>query len=406
MRKTAFAVICGLAAALAFSAPAPVLAQSSPYSSSGPQRLASPETSPAGEVVFRLYAPNANQVLVQGDWPGGGAGVTMNKGADGVWSASVGPLAPDLYTYAFNVDGVRALDPSNAETQRGGNRFSSLLMISGDAARWWDFADVPHGAVEQVWYPSPTLGHAQRRMLVYLPPGYHANRSRSYPVLYLLHGGGGDEESWTAQGRAPIILDNLIAAGRAEPMIVVMPNGIDGDTHTQGHGLGPTPSPQQANAAPIDMSRFAPHLPQIPLPYEGSFNESLVRDVIPFVERSYRVRRGAQHRAIAGLSLGAAQTVVISAHNAAVFDYIGVFSGGGLVGEPKFEAQLDALRQARIALYWTGAGDTDISHQRTNALYNAALAHGLPATYREVPGGHVWPVWRDFLADFAPRLFK
>lgn len=395
-----------LALVLAICAALPAAAQTAPpYSASGPQRLASPEISASGEVTFRLYAPAASQVSVQGDWPNNST-VSMTRAADGVWSATVGPLAPELYTYVFNVDGARVLDPGNAETQRGGNRFVSQLMISGEQSRWWDFTDVPHGTVEHVWYPSPTLGAAQRRMLVYLPPGYDADRGRRYPVLYLLHGGGGDEESWTAQGRAPVILDNLIAAGRSEPMIIVMPNGIDGDTHAQGSALGPTPSLQQVSAAPIDMARFAPNLPQIRLPYEGTFNQSVVNDIIPFVERTYRVRRGADHRAIAGLSLGAAQTVVISAHNPSLFDYVGVFSGGGLVGEPEFEAQLDALARNRIALYWTGAGDVDISHQRTNALYRAALAHGLRATYREVPGGHTWFVWRDFLVDFAPRLFR
>lgn len=380
-------------------------AQPAQLPASGPQRLRSPEIAPDREVSFRIYAPAANQVLLNGDWPGG-ARTAMSKGADGVWSATVGPLAPDIYTYWFDVDGARALDPSNAETQRGGNRFSSLLMISGPESSLWDFRDVPHGSVEQVWYPSPTLNQTQRRVSVYLPPDYHRNRTRAYPVLYLLHGGGGDEESWIGQGRAPIILDNLIASGAAAPMIVVMPNGIDGDNVAQGSGLGPTPSPQQADTPPIDMSRFALDRPQLPLPYVGTFQESLARDLIPFVERSYRVRRGAAYRAIAGLSLGAAQTVFISANNPDLFDYIGVFSGGGLVGEPAFEAQLQALSRSRPRLYWTGAGDNDISRLRTTALYQAALAHGLPATYRQIPGTHTWPVWRDFLVDFAPRLFK
>ncbi|MBN8607414.1 MAG: hypothetical protein J0L81_10880 [Caulobacterales bacterium] len=391
------------ALAIALGLAAPSAAQTVTYTASGAQRLSSPETTTDNQVTFRLHAPDAHQVALQGDWPG--APAQMHVDEHGVWITTIGPLPPDIYTYWFNVDGVRALDPSNAETQRGGNRFASLLMIHGAESRWWDVHAVPHGSIEQVWYASPTLSNAQRRMFVYLPPGYHAG-NRRYPVLYLLHGGGGDEEAWTAQGRAPVILDNLIAAGRAAPMIVVMPNGIDGETHAQGYGLGPTPSPQQINAAPIDMARFAPHLPQIRLPYEGTFNESLVRDIIPFVDRTYRTRRDARHRAIAGLSLGAAQTVLISANNPTTFDYIGVFSGGGLVGEPDFEAQLEALAHNHVALYWTGAGDSDISIQRTQALYNAALAHGLSATYREIPGGHAWPVWRDFLVDFAPRLFK
>lgn len=259
----------------------------------------------------------------------------------------------------------------------------------------WEAPDAPRGSLEAIWHPAPTLGHVQRRMIVYLPPGYHEDATRRYPVLYLLHGGGGDEESWTDQGRAPVILDNLITSGLAQSMIVVMPNGIEATPHA-GHGGG----------VPPDMSRFALDQPQVRLPYDGAFSESLVRDIIPFVERTYRVRAEAGYRAVAGLSLGAAQTVVISAHNPELFAWIGVFSGGGMVGDPTFESQLAALAEAQPALFWTGAGDDDISRLRTRALYETALAHGLPATHREVPGTHTWPVWRDFLVDFAPRLFR
>lgn len=395
-------LVLGLALTL-FPLAAPAQAQPVRYAASGPERLNSPEILPDHRVTFRVHAPAADQVHVRGDF---GAALSMSKGANGVWSATSEALRPDIYTYWFDVDGVRALDPSNAETQRGGASFASLLVISGAQSRWWDFADVPHGSVEAVWHAAPTLGAVARRALVYLPPGYHQNRGHRYPVLYLLHGGGGDEESWTQQGRAPVILDNLIAAGLAEPMVVVMPNGIEATPAAQGSGLGPTPSRQQVNAPPIDMTRFAVDRPQPRLPYEGAFSESLVRDLIPFVERTYRVRTGARHRAVAGLSLGAAQTVFITANNPRTFAYIGVFSGGGLVGEAEFEAQLAALATARPALYWTGAGDYDISRLRTRALYEAALAHGLPATHMQIPGTHTWPLWRDFLVDFAPRLFK
>lgn len=281
-----------------------------------------------------------------------------------------------------------------AHAQTPGEPVSQLLAFSEHA---------PHGSIEAVWYASPVLGHAQRRMLVYLPPAYHRERGRRFPVLFLLHGGGGDEESWTVQGRAPLILDNLIASGAAAQMIVVMPNGIETSTAASGSALALTPARPQA---PIDMSRFALDRPQMRLPYQGAFSESLVRDIVPFVERTYRVKRGARHRAIAGLSLGAAQTVVISSNNPGLFAYVGVFSGGGLVGEAPFEAQLDAMSRSGLRLYWTGAGDDDISRLRTTALYRAALAHGLPATYRQIPGTHTWPLWRDFLVDFAPRLFR
>lgn len=368
-------------------------------------RLRSPEISPDRRVTFRLAAPKASEVTLNGSWPGA-TDLPMTRDPVGVWSAVVGPLQPQLYGYFFRVDGVRALDPSNSETERDGSRFSSLLMISGPESALWDFKDVPHGSVELIWYPSPVLKQSQRRMYVYLPPGYHANPDRRYPVLYLLHGGTGDEDSWTTLGRAPVILDNLIAAGSAVPMIVVMPNGYPDQTVSQGSALGPTPSLQQVNAPPPDPGRFALHAPQLPEPYIGDIGESLVKDVIPFVERTYRVRAEAAHRAIAGLSRGGSQTVVTSANNPDVFDYIGVFSAGGMVGEPAFEIRLEALARSPIKLYWTGVGDDDIARLRTQALYEGARAKGLPVTHKLVAGTHTWPIWRDFLADFASRLFK
>src|SRR4029079_13177623 len=165
----------------------------------------------------------------------------------GVWSTSLVPLAPQLWGYWFMVDGVKALDPNNAETQRDGARYDNLLMVSGPESEWWDFKDVPHGTVQAVWYPSPTLKLANRRMMVYTPPGYESAHHK-YPVLYLLHGGGGDEDAWLTMGRANIIMDNLIAANKAKPMIVVMPNGNATQTVSQGFGLGPTPAAQPVHA--------------------------------------------------------------------------------------------------------------------------------------------------------------
>lgn len=397
----------GLALAVALSAVSSgsALAQSPASPTSTAQRLRSPEILQDRRVTFRLRAPKANEVLLHGNWSGK-ATLSMTKDAHGIWTATVGPLQPDLYSYVFVVDGVRALDPNNAETERDSTRFSSLLMISGPESALWDFKDVPHGSIEQIWYPSPVLRHGQRRMYVYLPPGYHHDAKRSYPVLYLLHGGGGDEDSWVTLGRAAVILDNQIAARTTVPMIVVMPNGNDDETVSQGYALGSTPSKQQSNAAPPDPERFALQAPQIKEPYAGAFPESLIRDLIPFIERTYRVQTDAAHRAIAGLSQGAAQTVVTSANNPALFGYVGVFSGGGRVGDLDFQQQAEQLARSKLQLYWTGAGDDDIARLRTVALYEHVKAKGLPATYRQIPGGHDWAVWRDFLADFAPRLFK
>jgi enterochelin esterase family protein len=402
----------------------------------------SPEIADDRHVTFRIYAPKANEVTLDADWIGA-TNLPMTKDDSGVWSTTVGPLDAQLYGYSFSVDGARTLDPSNSETERDGNRFWSLLMVSGPADAMWDFKDVPHGTVEEVWYPSPTLHMDQRRMDVYLPPDYHSNSNKKYPVLYLLHGAGGDEDAWVTMGRANIILDNLIAAGKATPMIVVMPNGNGTQTVSQGFGLGPTPSVQQVTApapnpgaggafgrgpgpgAPgAPGAAGAPGAPamqgarganpggaaaprQMPQQaYAGSYSESLVKDVIPFVEKTYRVDTDKSHRAIAGLSMGGGQTVTITDNNPNLFAYIGVFSAGGRVGDPTFESQVDQIKKDGVKLYWTGAGDVDMARAGTVALEGDLKSKDFPTSYKEIPGRHYWFLWRDFLSDFGTQIFK
>jgi enterochelin esterase-like enzyme len=376
-------------------------------------RVKSPEIAADHKVTFRLYEPKATEVTFNADYIGA-VNVPMTKDDAGIWSVTVGPLDAQLYGYWFMVDGARVLDPSNSETERDGNRFLSLLMVSGPADEMWDFKNVPHGTVEQVWYPSPTLKMDQRRMYVYLPPDYNASKKK-YPVLYLLHGGGGDEDAWITMGRANIILDNLIAAGKASPMIVVMPNGNSTQSVSQGFGDGPTPSPQQVMAplpnppaanlgANANPAAPRPQMPQFP--YAGSYPESLVKDVIPFVEKNYRVYTDKNHRAIAGLSMGAAQTVVITNNNPNLFAYIGVFSGGGRVGDPTFESQIAEIKKDGVKLYWTGAGDTDMARAGTVALETDLKSQGFNTSYKEIPGRHYWFLWRDFLSDFGSQIFK
>lgn len=372
-------------------------------------RLQSPDISADNHVTFRLRAPKASEVLFEGDWSGV-VNLPMSKGDDGVWSISIGPLDPQLYGYWFMVDGVRTLDPSNIESERDGDHFLSLLMISGPADDMWTFKDVPHGTVEQAWYPSPTLHMDQRRMYIYLPPGYTANPTKKYPVLYLLHGGGGDEEQWVSMGRANIIMDNLIATGKAVPMIVVMPNGNATQSVGQGYGNGPTPSPQQAHPparGPIPARNpNAPRTAPRPQPYAGSFPESLVNDVIPFVEKNYRVYGDKNHRAIAGLSMGGMHTVMATNNNPNLFAYIGVFSAGGQVGDPTFESQLSQIKKDGVKVYWTGAGDIDMAHAGTVALEADLKSKNFPTSYKEIPGRHYWFLWRDFLSDYGTLLFK
>ena len=399
----------------ALTLPGMVMAQPQPNPVAAPARLKSPELSSDDKVTFRLAAPNATTVFLEGSWVGA-VDLPMTKGGGGVWSTTIGPLNPQLYGYWFLVDGVRVLDPSNSETERDGSRYNTLLMVPGTASDLWTFKDVPHGTLEQIWYPSPTLHMNQRRMYVYLPTGYQTDTTKKYPVLYLLHGGGGDEDAWTVMGRATIIMDNLIASGRAVPMIVVMPNGNATQSVSQGFGYGPIPSQQQViapapnpvGAPPAGPGGRAPQTTGNPFPsYSGSYPESLVKDVIPFVEKTYRAVPDKAHRAFAGLSMGGGQTIVTTNNNPDTFDYIAVFSSGVQnASDPAFLSQLDAIKKANPKLYWTGAGDIDQAHDRTVALEAALKAKGFPTSYKEIPGRHYWFLWRDFLGDYASKIFK
>jgi len=377
-------------------------------------KLLSPDIHPDQTVTFRFSAPLATEVTLNGSWPDA-RNIKMAKDDAGIWSVTVGPLGAQLWGFWYMVDGVKALDPNDSETQRDGTRIDNLLLITGAADDLWTFKDVPHGTVEQVWYPSPTLNQDQRRMNVYLPPDYLKNKAARYPVLYLLHGGGGDEDAWTTMGRAPTIMDNLIAAGRVVPMIVVMPNGNAKQTVSQGFGLGPTPAPQQVNAPappPMQAAGAAPggmpagFRPPPPIPYEGSYPQSLVKDVIPFIEANYRVIPDQDHRAVAGLSMGAGHTVMATNNNPGEFAYIGVFSGGIRNLDDAAEKQLLALSKSGVTFYWTGAGDADMARAGTVTLHDELVKLGFKTSYTEIPGVHYWFLWRPFLADFTPLLFR
>jgi enterochelin esterase-like enzyme len=398
--------LLGAASGLAQPGPAPT-----PAPRPTPPR--SPEIHADRTVTFRLLAPKSGEVTLNGSWENA-RDIKMTKDDSGVWSITVGPLPAQLFGYWFLVDGVKALDPGNAETQRDGARYDNLLMIPGPESDPWDFKDVPHGTVAAVWYPSPTL-HETRRMMVYTPPGYNSSSVR-YPVLYLLHGGGGDEDAWITMGRAPEILDNLIAQGKAKPMIVVMPNGNATQTVSQGYGFGPTPARQSVQAPPPPSLQgtaggagrgVAPGgRGGQPQPYEGSYPESLVKDVIPFVEKNYRVLADRDNRAIAGLSMGGGHTLSATNNNPGVFGYIGVFSSGPRTVDDTLEKQLMAVKEGGVKYYWTGAGTTDMARQGTVNLSELLKKDGFTTSYREIPGSHYWFLWRDFLAHFGTVLFQ
>lgn len=411
---TLYRVLCTAAIGVALTAPV-AFAQPDPGAASRPPapRLRSPEIHPDRTVTFRFHAPKSQEVTLNGSWEGG-TDIKMTKDAEGVWSTTIGPMAPQLWIYWFLADGVKALDPNNGELQRDGSRYDNMLMISGPESDLWDFKDVPHGTVEQVWYPSPTLKHARRRMYVYLPPDYKDTTTK-YPVLYLLHGGGGDEDAWTTMGRATVILDNLLAQGKMKPMVVVMPNGNATQAVSQGYGYGPTPAPQQVvapappsiQAAQQAAGRQQARPPQPEPPYAGSYPHSLVKDVIPFVEKYYRVFTDKDHRAIAGLSMGGRHTLAATNNNPGVFGWIGVFSSGPMGGvDEATKAQFAAVKAGGVNYYWTGAGTTDTARERMIAVHAALKELGFKTSYKEIPGRHYWFLWRDFLGDYAQLLFK
>ncbi len=411
--KTAGLAVALLTASCAFSQPA---AQPAPAPAPRPMVPRSPEIHADRTVTFRLAAPKAAEVTLNGSWEGA-RDIKMTKDDQGVWSVTVGPLGAQLWGYWYLVDGVKALDPGNGETQRDGVRIDNLLMISGPESDLWEFHDVPHGTMQAVWYPSPTLKMARRRMTIYTPPDY-ATSSARYPVLYLLHGGGGDEDAWTTMGRAPEILDNLIASGKARPMIVVMPNGNATQSVSQGFGFGPTPAPQAVQAPAPPPLQAAGQTPGggraggaggrggQPQPYAGSYPESLVKDVIPFVEKNYRVIAAKDSRAIAGLSMGGSQTLSVTNNNPGMFGYIGVFSSGPRTVDETFEKQLEGVKAGGVKFYWTGAGTTDMARQGTVNLSELLKKDGFNTSYREIPGSHYWFLWRDFLGHFGSVIFQ
>jgi enterochelin esterase family protein len=354
----------------------------------GPQVI-SPEVAEDGRVTFRVVAPKATTVrLVGTDIPSNTMGTAMSKGEEGVWEVSVGPLAPGAYRYHFSIDGVRVIDPVNPSTSESNMDTWSLFYVPG--ADFMETKDVPRGAVAEVTYYSKALKRF-RRMHVYTPPGYESGEGR-FPAFYLLHGALDCDDSWTTVGRAGFILDNLIAAGKAEPMVVAMPAG-----HT-----GPF--------------RFG-----MPLPEVDEFTADFTADVMPWIESHYRVHTDRAHRALAGLSMGGGQTLSIAIADLERFGYLGVFSSGvfGITGQglgarpgapPWTDQHADALNDAAaregLKLVWFATGREDFLIETSRATVAALQEHGFEVVYKETDGGHTWKNWREYLTEFAPLLFR
>ena len=353
--------------------------------------LKSPEVLPDGRVTFRIYAPKATAVTITGDWiDRGAAALTLSKDDQGVWTGTAGPLAADIYSYSFTVDGVRTLDPKNTWLKPAINPPDMQFVVPGPGIQFANDLDVPHGEVHTVWYHSHSVG-TERRMHIYTPPGYGTGTEK-YPVLYLLHGGGDDDEAWTAVGRLNFILDNLIAQGKAKPMIVVMPNGFvrghDGELPPLAARLIPA-----KNAPPLEMD--------------------LLGDIIPRVEKNYRVAAGSQNRALAGLAVGGSQTLWIAALHPDKFGYVGVFSSGlDKERDPDFETRNaeflknPAKVNAEIKHFWIVYGAVDINPKAEKDLSAELTKYAIHNELKESPGGHTWINWRRWLADILPQMFQ
>ncbi len=375
----------------------------------GPQGpvVVSPEVLADRHVTFRILAAQADAVrLVGTDIPGNTQGAAATKGENGVWEVTLGPLDPGAYRYNFNVEGVSVIDPRSSAISESNNNVWSLVVVPGSDLM--DTKRVPHGAVASVPYYSTTLGRF-RRMHVYTPPGYELN-AQKYPVFYLLHGAGDNDNAWSTVGRAGFILDNLIAAGKAKPMVVVMPAG-----HTSSAGFG--------SGNPTALTEFT-----------GDF----VKDVMPYVEKNYRVIADRAHRAIAGLSMGGSQTLNIAIPNLEKFTYVGVYSSGLIGGlgaavppargaapaapsgappaaaapsgptwEEQHLAELDnAAARKGLKLLWFSTGTEDRLMPTTKATVEMLKKHGFMPILKESPGGHTWLNWRNYLIEFAPQLFQ
>lgn len=343
--------------------------------------LVSPEINSDGSVAFRLRAPKAQAVSLRGQWDR--KQVEMTKSTDGVWSVTAPGVKAGVWEYSYIVDGLTMIDPANPARKPQRNPTASILHIAGTPPNVWDFQDVPHGTVHQHTYFSKSLGRP-RDMWVYTPAHYEteAHQSAKYPLLVLQHGSGDRHETWVVHGKANLILDNLIASGKAKPMIVVM---ID------GHPLGQVPR---------DMAdRRAAAL--------AAFKTELLEEALPLAEKLYRISPERGQHAIAGLSMGGSQSVSTGLTNLDRFAWIGAFSGVAAEDEVKVALDDATGTNAKLQLLWIACGKDDSrALERSEQLLEALKGRGIRHEWHVTEGDHSWPVWRGYLAEFLPRLFQ
>jgi enterochelin esterase-like enzyme len=385
--KSAHSVRAGVAGAVLTVL---ALASDLPARPGGPKGpvVVSPVVGADRKVTFRIHAPKAEKVgMFTSDIPGGFEPRPMKKGDNGVWELTLEKVEPGAYRYLFNVDGVLTADTRNqAVSESNGNAWSVVHVPGSD---FMDTTDVPHGAVARVTYKSSALGK-NRRMHVYTPPGYEAGTEK-YPVLYLFHGAGDSDDSWTSVGRANFILDNLLAAKKAKPMIVVMPSGHTGPFSF----IMPTERPK--GGGPVGNAQF---------------EDDFIKGVLPYVEKNYRVLADRSGRAIAGLSMGGAQTLDIAFARPKDFAYVGVFSSGVVFAKSDAwekehkDALADAATREGLKLLWFATGKEDFLLDRTKETVELFRKHGFKTFFKESAGGHTWINWQQYLNEFAPQLFR
>ena len=407
MKKILCAVLAVLAGSFMLSAQNSML---------GSRLEKSPELNSDGTVTFRYYAPKAVTVQIRGDFLPKQMMETdfgkfevpifqdMTEGEDGVWTFTSDVLEPEFYSYLFVVDGRPVLDPSNIHMTRDISTYTNCFIVSeknGDKGYLYSVNEVPHGTVSKVWYDSPTLG-CQRRMTVYTPPGYDSKGRQRYPVVYLLHGGGNDEDAWQEQGRACQILDNLISSGKAEPMIVVMPNGNAVQQAAPGEGPDGLAQPDMSASGAEGKATIPEALP----------------DVIKYVDANYRTIADKEGRAMCGLSMGGFQTFYTTMDNPDMIGWIGLFSPGPLIdwgskvpaieqyrNNPEIVSGLKKVFEAKPYLYWLGMGTEDPHYQDLVDLDRYLTENGYEHEYFEGPGAHEWRVWRQHFAIFIQKIF-
>ncbi|MDD2960962.1 MAG: alpha/beta hydrolase-fold protein [Muribaculaceae bacterium] len=361
--------------------------------------VVSPIVNSDNSITFQVEAPKAKSVIVKGDWEAEEGIGTLKKGKDGIWSYTTPALPSEMYTYRVNVDGVIGIDPTNPFSCRDVGSIFSLIYVNNGCADYYQVKDVPHGTMSTTWYHSNEV-NLDRRLTIYTPPCYEKS-DRSYPVLYLLHGSGGDETAWAELGRVARIMDNLIAEGKAEPMIVVMPNGNSSKQASPGE------TSENLSYKPLMTN-------MIPDSYKNGKYEKAFPEIVNFVDSRYKTIPAKDKRALAGLSMGGMHTLFISATYPDMFGYIGLFSAGvnfstvdmTLPIYSDLDGKLANQSKAGYQLYWIACGNTDFLYQNNKDLMSRMDKVGLKYTYHESTRGHLWVNWRQYLLEFSQKLFK